>query len=96
MSALTNDNVTLLILDLCQQLSKSAHFLLQRVLGSLALGNVDDAVDVEADLLCVCRPVFVAEAVQVAAVHSGGEAVVAAADGALVDLVCVGGVLDLS
>jgi hypothetical protein len=93
--AFADDNVTLLILDLCEHLAENAHLLLQRVLRSLALGDVDDAVDVEADLLCVGRPVFVAEAVEVASIHVGGKAMIAAADGALVDLVCVGWVLDL-
>jgi hypothetical protein len=50
---------------------------------------------VEADLLRVRGPVFVAEAVLVFAVMSCHERVVAGADRALVDLECVGGVLDL-
>jgi len=69
--------------------------LLQWILRGLALRHVDYTVHVEADLLRVCRPVFVAEAVFVLAVMSCDERVVARADGAFVDLECVGGVLDL-
>lgn len=69
--------------------------LLQWVLRGLALRHVDYTVHVEADLLRVGRPVFVAEAVFVLAVVSCDERVVARADGALVNLECVGGVLDL-
>ena len=35
----------------------------QRVLGRVGLGDVDDAVDVEGDLLAVGAPMLVAEAV---------------------------------
>jgi hypothetical protein len=52
-------------------------------------------VDVEADLLRVRRPVLVAEAVLEFTVMGRGERVVAGADRALVDLECVGRVLDL-
>lgn len=69
--------------------------LLQRVLRGLALRHVDYTVHVEADLLRVGRPVFVAEAVFVFAVVSCDERVVARANGALVNLERVGGVLDL-
>lgn len=93
--ALANNNVRLLVLDLGHELGESADLPFQRVLGRLALGDVDDAVDIEADLLGVGGPVFVAEAVGEAAVHVGGEGVVARADGAFVDLVGTGGVLDL-
>jgi hypothetical protein len=68
---------------------------LKRILRSLALGHVDYTMHVEADLLRVRGPVFVAEAVLVFAVMSCHERVVAGADRALVDLECVGGVLDL-
>jgi len=73
----------------------SPTLLLQRVLRSLALGHVDNAVNVEADLLRVRGPVLVAEAVLEFAVMGCGERVVAGADRALVDFECVGGVLDL-
>lgn len=64
-------------------------------MGCLGLGHVDYTVHVEADLLRVRRPVFVAEAVFVLAVVSCHERVIARADGALVDFECVGRVLDL-
>ena len=73
----------------------SLTLLLQRILGSLALGHVDYSVYVEADLLRVCGPVLVTEAVLEFAVMVCGERVVAGADRALVDFECVGGVLDL-
>lgn len=95
MGAFADDNVALLVLDLGQQFGKGADFLLEGILWGLALGDVDDAVDVEADLFCVGGPVLVAEAVGVAAVHGCGEGVVAGADGAFVDLVGIGRVLDL-
>lgn len=69
--------------------------LLQWVLRGLALRHINYTVHVEADLLRVGRPVFVAEAVFVLAVVSCDERVVARADGALVNLECVGRVLDL-
>lgn len=50
---------------------------------------------VKADLLRVCGPVLVAEAVLVLAVVLCRERVVARADGALVDLEGIGGILDL-
>ena len=73
----------------------SLTLLLQRILGSLALGHVDYSVYVEADLLRVRGPVLVAEAVLEFAVMGRGERVVAGADRTLVDFECVGGVLDL-
>ena len=73
----------------------SLTLLLKRVLRCLALGHVDNSVHVEADLLRVCRPVLVAEAVLVLAVVGCDERVVARADGALIHLECVGRVLDL-
>jgi len=69
--------------------------LLERILRGLALRHVNYTMHVEADLLRVCRPVFVAKAVFVLAVVSRHERVVARADGAFVDLECVGRVLDL-
>lgn len=69
--------------------------LLERVLRRLVLGHVDDAVHVEADLLCVCAPVLVVEAVGVLSVFGGGEGVVARGDAALVDLVGARGGFDL-
>jgi hypothetical protein len=69
--------------------------LLQRILRSLALRHVDNAVHVEADLLRVRRPVLVAEAVLELAVMCRSERVVTGADRTLVDFECVGGVLDL-
>jgi len=73
---LPDDNVALLVLDLRHQLAHLAHLLLQRVLGRLGLGHVDDAVDVEADFLGVGTPVLVVEAVRVFAVFGRGEGVV--------------------
>ena len=69
--------------------------LLERILGCLAFRHVHYTVHIEADLLRVCGPVFVAEAVLELAVLGCNERVVARADGAFVDLECVGGVLDL-
>lgn len=71
-------------------------FFLERVLRRLALGDVDDAVDIEADLLGVGGPVLVAEAIGKCAVAGGVEGVVAGADGGLVDLVRAAGLLDLA
>lgn len=70
-------------------------FRLQRVLRRLGLGDVDDPVDVEGDLLAGRAPVLVAEAVGVFAVVPGLEGVVAVGGGLLVDLVLAVGVGDL-
>ena len=67
----------------------------QGVLLEFLLADVDDAVDVEGDLLAVGTPVLVAKAVGVFAVHLGVEAVVAVGDGLFVDLVLANGVDDL-
>jgi hypothetical protein len=69
--------------------------LLQGVLRRLGLGHVDDAVDVERNLLGVCAPVLVVEAVDVLAVLGGVERVVAGGNAAFVDLEAAGGSLDL-
>ncbi len=50
---------------------------------------------IERNFLARCRPVLVAEAVDVFAVVLGFEAVVAGGDGAFIDLVAACGVLDL-
>lgn len=59
------------------------------------LRHIHDAVDVEADLLCVRAPVLVVEAVGVFPVLGCGEGVVARGDAALVDLVGARRALDL-
>jgi hypothetical protein len=68
-------------LDIAGCMSKASWIaltlLLQRILGSLALGHVDDTVHVEADLLRVRGPVLVAEAVLELAVMGGSKRVVA-------------------
>lgn len=69
--------------------------LLQWVLWRLGLGNIDDTVDIEGDLLRVRSPVFVAEAVGIPAVRSGSEGVITGGRAALVDLHAVGRVLNL-
>lgn len=52
----------------------------------VGLGDVDDAVDVEGDLLTGGAPVLVAEAVDVLAVLPGGEGEVAVGDGFFIRL----------
>ena len=69
--------------------------LLQGVLRRLRLGYVDDAVNVERNLLGVCAPVLVVEAVDVFAVLGRMERVVAGGNAALMDLEAAGGSLDL-
>lgn len=71
MGALTDDNVALLVLDLAHQLGQFLDLNLERVLGRVGLGDVDDAVDVERDFFAVGAPVLVAEAVGVLAVVLG-------------------------
>lgn len=71
-------------------------FGLDGVGGVFRLADIDDAVDVEGDLLAVGAPVLVAEAVGVFAVKLGGKGVVAVGDGLLVDFVLAGRVGDLS
>lgn len=70
-------------------------FSLQRVLRHLGLRNVDNAVNVERDLLRVRGPALVAEAVVVLAVGVCGERVVFVGDSLLVVLAVPQGVLDL-
>jgi hypothetical protein len=55
-------------------------FFLQGVLWCFRLGNVDYSVYVERDLLCVCAPMFVAEAVCPATVLMCFKGVVAVRD----------------
>lgn len=59
------------------------------------LGDVDYAMDVERDFLCVCAPMLVVEAVGVFSVFGCDERVVAGGDATFVDLVSAGGSLDL-
>lgn len=61
--------------------------LLQWILWRLRLGNVDDAVHVEADLLRIRAPMLVIEAVSVLSIFGRGEGVVAGRHAALVNLV---------
>jgi hypothetical protein len=68
---------------------------LQGVLRCLGLGHVDDAVNVERNLLGVCAPVLVVEAIDVLAVLGSVERVVARGNAAFVDLEAAGGSLDL-
>lgn len=96
MHPLPDDDVTLLILDLGQQIAQLPHLLVQRVGGGFGFGHVDDAVHVEGHFFAVGRPVLVAEAVRVFPVRRGGEGVVAGRHGALVHLVRVARVLDLN
>ena len=95
MRALAHNNITLLVFHLIQQLAQRTHLLLQRVLRRLGLGHVDDAVDVEGDVLRGGRPLLVAEAVDEFAVQRGVEAVVARGYAELGDYVPAGGVLNL-
>ena len=95
MRALSDNNITLLVLDLVEQLAQRAHLFFQRVLRRLGFGHVDDTVHVERDVLGRRRPLFVAEAVDELAVESGVEAVVAGGYSQLRDYVSAGGVLDL-
>jgi hypothetical protein len=69
--------------------------LFQRVGRRLQLGHVYDTVDVEGDLLAVCAPVLVAEAVCVFPITFGLEGIVAGGNGFRVVFVIVAGVLDL-
>jgi hypothetical protein len=71
-------------------------FTVEGIGGDIRLADIDDAVDVERDLLGVGAPVLVAEAVGVFAVVLGSEGVVAVGDGLLVGLVLAVGVGDLS
>ena len=63
-------------------------FFVQRILRSFAFWNVHDSMNVETDFFRVRRPVFVAEAVGISAVHGGHEGVVARTGGFLEDLLC--------
>jgi hypothetical protein len=51
----------------------SRTLLLKRVLRSLMLGDVDDAVDVERNFLCVGAPVLIVEAVRILSILLGVE-----------------------
>lgn len=77
----SQNDVFLLILDLCEEFGQLTDFVLEWV-GAWGpwgwLWNVDDTVDVETDFLVGTGVGFVAEAVGVTAVHCGGERVVAA------------------
>lgn len=97
MCSFADDNVGLLVFDLCQKVGEGTDcrkssvssgwalcakegagqidlgniyrtFFLERILRSVALWHIDYAVDIEADLLRVCRPMLVAEAVRVPAI----------------------------
>lgn len=70
-------------------------FRLQRVLGRVRLGNVNDSVDVEGYLLARRAPVLVAEAVDVLAVVLGLKGVVAVRGGLLENFILAVGVGDL-
>jgi hypothetical protein len=70
-------------------------FGLQRILRHLGLRHVDNAVDVERDLLRIRGPALVTEAVVVLAVGVCGERVVFVGDGLLIVLAVPQGVLDL-
>lgn len=92
MHALPHHNVTLLIFHLIQQFRQLTHLPLKRILMRLALRHVYNPVYIEGDIFVACGPVFVAEAIHEFPVHGRVEAMVAAADGLLVDLMAVGGV----
>lgn len=70
-------------------------FLLQWILWGFSLWDVDNAVNVEGDLLGVCGPFLVAEAVCVLSVVLGDEGVVACRNGSLVGLEASDWVVDL-
>jgi hypothetical protein len=93
--ALANNNVPLLIADLSHVIGQFADLGLEGILRHLRLGHVDDAVDVEGDLLGVGGPALVAEAVVVFAVGLGSEGVVLVGNGLLVVLAVAEGVLNL-
>ena len=61
----------------------------------LRLRDIDNAVHVERDLLCICAPVLVVEAVCVFAVFRCVERMVAGGYAALVDLVAARWCFDL-
>lgn len=85
-NTLTENDIRLLILDLCQKLRKSTDFHLQWVCWCFRLWDVDNAVNVERDLLCVCGPLLIAEAVGVLSVVLCDERVIASRNAALVCL----------
>lgn len=60
------------------------------------LGDIDDAVDIERDLLGVGAPVLVAEAVGVFAIAMGGKGVVAVGHASFLYLVIAGRIGDLN
>lgn len=93
--ALADNDVALLVLNHLEQLGQLAHLDLERVLGGVRLGNVDDAVDVERHLLGRRAPVLVAEAVDVLAVVLGLEREVAVGYRLFENLVLPVGVGDL-
>ena len=68
---------------------------LERILVGLVLGDVDNSVDIEGDLLAVGAPVLVAEAVHVFAILLGIEGVVAIGNALLEGLVLAIGSRDL-
>jgi hypothetical protein len=51
-------------------------FSLERIRWSLRLGNIDNAVYVERNVLARSRPMFIAEAVNVFAIMMGGKGMV--------------------
>jgi hypothetical protein len=90
-----HNNVLLLILDLVQHLPQRTHLALKGIRRLGFFGNVDNAMDVEGDLLGVDAAVLVGEAVGVAAIKVGLEGVVAGGDRVLRDFKDARGVLDL-
>ena len=74
---------------------KCCTFYFQGILRRLALRHIHYPMHVEADFLCRCRPMLVAEAVDVFAIGVGVEAMVAGGDGAEVMEIVTAGVLDL-
>ena len=62
-------------------------FFLEWIRRRLALGHIDYTVHVERNLLAVRRPVLIAEAVGVSAIHRRVEGVVARAHDCLMNLI---------
>lgn len=74
----------------------SRTFSLQGILWRVRFGDVDNAVDVEGDLLAGRAPVLVAKAVEIFTVVLGIEGVVAVGGGLLKDFVLADWVCDLT
>lgn len=71
-------------------------FAIKRVGGHVGLADVDNAVDVEGNLLCVGAPVLVTEAVEIFPIMLSSEGVVAVGNTLLIGLVLTSRVRDLS